>query len=87
MDYGEQAVERLTAIARALRFGALVAFIVVLGATVIIVAAATLQLAIYARREEIEIQKLVGATDRFRQGALPARGTVAGAPWARAWRC
>jgi cell division transport system permease protein len=41
-----------------------VAFGVVLLATVVIVSA-TLQLAIYARREEIEIQKLVGATDRF----------------------
>ena len=64
VDYGEEAVERLSAISRALRYGGWVAFAVVLLATVVIVSA-TLQLAIYARREEIEIQKLVGATDRF----------------------
>jgi cell division transport system permease protein len=77
VDYGEAAVERLTAIARALRFGALVAFAVVLGATVIIVAA-TLQLAIYARRGEIEIQKLVGATDRFVKAPFLLEGLLQG---------
>ncbi|HSP77015.1 MAG TPA: FtsX-like permease family protein, partial [Myxococcaceae bacterium] len=64
VDYGEEAVERLSSIARALGYGGWVGFAVVMMATVVIVAA-TLQLAIYARREEIEIQKLVGATDRF----------------------
>ncbi|MGQ0508775.1 MAG: cell division protein FtsX [Myxococcaceae bacterium] len=64
VDYGEEAVDRLTAIARALKYGGLVAFLIAAIATTIIVSA-TLQLAIYSRREEIEIQKLVGATDRF----------------------
>ncbi|MDY7228493.1 cell division protein FtsX [Hyalangium rubrum] len=77
VDYGREAVERLTAIARALRYGGLVAFAVVLFATVIIVAA-TLQLAIYARREEIEIQKLVGATDRFVKAPFLIEGLLQG---------
>ena len=77
VDYGREAVERLTAIARALRFGGLVAFAVVLFATIIIVSA-TLQLAIYARREEIEIQKLVGATDRFVKAPFLIEGTLQG---------
>jgi len=77
VDYGEAAVERLSAIARALRFGMLVAFAVVLGATIIIVAA-TLQLAIYARRGEIEIQKLVGATDRFVKAPFLLEGLLQG---------
>ncbi|MFZ5467966.1 MAG: cell division protein FtsX [Myxococcota bacterium] len=64
VDYGEAAVERLSTIARTLRLAGLVAFLVVALVTVVIVSA-TLQLAIYARRAEIEIQKLVGATDRF----------------------
>ena len=64
VDYGEEAVERLSSIARAMRYGSLVAFALVVLVTVIIISA-TLQLAIYSRREEIEIQKLVGATDRF----------------------
>ncbi|ABF87980.1 ABC transporter, permease protein [Myxococcus xanthus DK 1622] len=77
VDYGEAAVQRLSAIARALRFGSLVAFAVVLGATVVIVAA-TLQLAIYSRRGEIEIQKLVGATDRFVKAPFLLEGLLQG---------
>lgn len=64
VDYGETAVARLSAIAAALRTGGLLAFAIIALATVVIVSA-TIQLAIYARREEIEIQKLVGGTNRF----------------------
>jgi cell division transport system permease protein len=77
VDYGEEAVERLSAISRALRYGGWVAFVVVLLATVVIVSA-TLQLAIYARREEIEIQKLVGATDRFVKAPFLIEGFLQG---------
>lgn len=82
VDYGEEALERLGLISRALRLAGLVAFVVVFLTTVIVVSA-TLQLAIFARREEIEIQKLVGGTDRFVrmpfliEGAL--QGVLAGA--------
>ena len=44
--------------------GAAVALMLVLIAAIVVVAA-TLQLGMYARRDEIEIQKLVGATDLF----------------------
>ncbi len=64
VDYGEDALERLNLIARALRLGALVAFVIVF-LTAVIIVSATLQLAIFSRREEIEIQKLVGGTDIF----------------------
>ena len=77
VDYGEQAVERLSAIARAVRWVGWVAFVVLVGATLIIVSA-TLQLAIYARREEVEIQKLVGATDRFVQAPFLLEGALQG---------
>lgn len=77
VDYGEEAVERLSAISKALRYGGWVAFAVVLLATVVIVSA-TLQLAIYARREEIEIQKLVGATDRFVKAPFLIEGFLQG---------
>ena len=77
VDYGEQAVERLSAIARAVRWAGWVAFVVLLGATLIIVSA-TLQLAIYARREEMEIQKLVGATDRFVKAPFLLEGGLQG---------
>jgi cell division transport system permease protein len=77
VDYGEQAVERLSSIARAVRWAGWVAFVVLVGATLIIVSA-TLQLAIYARREEVEIQKLVGATDRFVQAPFLLEGGLQG---------
>jgi len=77
VDYGEQAVERLSALARAVRWAGWVAFVVLVGATLIIVSA-TLQLAIYSRREEVEIQKLVGATDRFVQAPFLLEGALQG---------
>jgi ABC-type antimicrobial peptide transport system permease subunit len=45
----------------------------------VIITSATLQLAIYARREEIEIQKLVGATDRFVKAPFLIEGLLQGA--------
>jgi cell division transport system permease protein len=77
VEWGEEAVGRLSALARLLRVGAALAFAVVLLATVTVVAA-TLQLSIYARREEIEIQKLVGATDRFVRAPFVLEGLVQG---------
>lgn len=64
VDYGEEALARLTLFSRALEVASLLVFSLVF-LTAVIVVSATLQLAIFARREEIEIQKLVGATDRF----------------------
>lgn len=77
VDYGEQALERLTLIARALEVVSLVVFALVF-LTAVIVVSATLQLAIFARREEIEIQKLVGATDRFVRVPFLLEGVLQG---------
>lgn len=77
VDWGEAAVDRLSAIARALRLGSLVVFAVVF-LTAVIVVSATLQLVIYARREEIEIQKLVGGTDAFVRAPFLIEGVLQG---------
>jgi cell division transport system permease protein len=77
VDYGEEALERLTLIARALEVASLVVFSLVF-LTAVIVVSATLQLAIFARREEIEIQKLVGATDRFVRVPFLLEGVLQG---------
>jgi cell division transport system permease protein len=78
VDYGQEALERLTAIAKALQLFSLVAFALVF-LTAVVVVSATLQLAIYSRREDIEIQKLVGATDRFVRAPFLIEGLVQGA--------
>ncbi len=78
VDYGEAALERLTAIARALKLFSLIAFALVF-LTAVVVVSATLQLAIYSRREDIEIQKLVGATDRFVRAPFLIEGLLQGA--------
>ena len=77
VDYGEEALERLGVISRAMRLAGLVAFVLVFLTTVIVVSA-TLQLAIFARREEIEIQKLVGGTDRFVRMPFLIEGAMQG---------
>jgi cell division transport system permease protein len=77
VDYGADALERLAALSKGLRLASLIAFAVVFLTTIIVVSA-TLQLAIYARREEIEIQKLVGATDRFVRAPFLLEGIVQG---------
>lgn len=77
VDYGQEALERLTLISRALKLAGTIAFALVFLTTVIIVSA-TLQLAIFSRREEIEIQKLVGGTDRFVRMPFLIEGAVQG---------
>lgn len=77
VDYGEEALERLSLIARALEIASLIVFSLVF-LTAVIVVSATLQLAIFARREEIEIQKLVGATDRFVRVPFLLEGVLQG---------
>lgn len=64
VDYGAEALERLGLVSRAVTLAGWVVFTLVF-LTAVVIVSATLQLAIFARRDEIEIQKLVGATDRF----------------------
>lgn len=77
VDYGEEALRRLGALAKGLKWGGALVFALVFIITVVIVSAA-LQLAIYSRREEIEIQKLVGASDRFVRAPFLIEGLIQG---------
>jgi cell division transport system permease protein len=77
VDYGREWVDRLAAVHRALEIGATAVMALVLLASVVVVAA-TLQLAVYARRDEIEIQKLVGATDFFVKTPYVIEGALQG---------
>ncbi len=64
VDYGNVWLERLELFLRRARLVGLVLFGLLAAATAVLVAN-TLRLAVYARRDEIEIMKLVGATDAF----------------------
>jgi cell division transport system permease protein len=72
-----ETVDRLVRFTGLLRTFSVVMIIVLLGAAVLLISNTT-QLAIYARRREIEIMKLVGATNWFVRLPFMLEGVVAG---------
>jgi cell division transport system permease protein len=60
----QQLIERLTSVTNVLRTGGLVILLLV-GVVVLFIIVNTIRLAVVARREEIEIMRLVGASDAF----------------------
>ncbi|GAC1340891.1 MAG: permease-like cell division protein FtsX [Myxococcales bacterium] len=64
VDYGREWLDKLEALGRALRAAGGLALALVVGSALLVVAN-TIRLAVYARRDEIEIMKLVGATDAY----------------------
>jgi len=71
-------VDRLTALLGSLRASAL-ALALLVAAACIYVISATIKLSVYARKDELEILKLVGATDSFVKLPLVVEGAVQGA--------
>ncbi|MGH7858847.1 MAG: permease-like cell division protein FtsX [Candidatus Binatia bacterium] len=71
-------VKRLVNVTNLLRTFSVIMVAVLLGAAVLLIANTT-QLAIYARRKEIEIMKLVGATNWFVRFPFMLEGVAAGA--------
>ena len=72
-----ETVQKLVRFTGLLRTFSLVMILVLLGAAVLLISNTT-QLAIYARRREIEIMKLVGATNWFVRLPFMLEGVVAG---------
>jgi cell division transport system permease protein len=77
VDYGREWFERLEALGRALRQFGTAALVIVAFAAVFVVAN-TIRLAVYARRDEIEIMKLVGATDGYVRVPFLIEGALQG---------
>src|SRR5207237_10472886 len=77
VDYGREWLDKLEALGRGLRVFGAGALFTVLGAALLVVAN-TIRLAVYARRDEIEIMKLVGATDGYVRGPLLLGGALQG---------
>ena len=75
--HGKEVSKRILQIARAIQVVFLVVVIVLLGASTILIAN-TIRLSIFARRREIEVMKLVGATNWFVRGPFMLEGVLTG---------
>lgn len=74
---GQQTSKRILQVARVIEVVFLVAVIVLLAASVLLIAN-TIRLSIFSRRREIEVMKLVGATNWFVRGPFMVEGLVCG---------
>ncbi|WP_373045008.1 cell division protein FtsX [Vulgatibacter sp.] len=77
VDYGRAWIERITGLSRAAGvIGLTLLPLILLGAAVL--AASVVRLAIHARASEIDIQRLVGATNAFVRAPFLVEGALAG---------
>lgn len=74
----QKVIERLSAIVRGVR-NVGIAIVLVLGFVAVLVAFNTVRIAIYTSREEINIMKLVGATNWYIRGPFMVEGVLHGA--------
>jgi cell division transport system permease protein len=75
--HGKEVSRRILQIARAIQVVFLIVVIVLLGASTILISN-TIRLSIFARRREIEVMKLVGATNWFVRGPFMLEGVLTG---------
>jgi cell division transport system permease protein len=75
--HGKEVSERILNIARAIQVVFLIVVIVLLGASTVLISN-TIRLSIFARRREIEVMKLVGATNWFVRGPFMLEGVLTG---------
>ena len=76
--WGKEVSRRILQIARAIQIVFLVAIVILLIASTIDIAN-TIRLSIFARRREVEVMKLVGATNWFVRGPFMLEGLLTGA--------
>ena len=74
---GQQTSKRILQVARVIEIVFLAAVVVLLAASVLLIAN-TIRLSIFARRREIEVMKLVGATNWFVRGPFMLEGLLCG---------
>jgi cell division transport system permease protein len=77
VDFGNAWLETLERLVHRARVASLVLFVALALATAVLVSN-TLRLAVFARRDEIEIMKLVGATDTFVSAPFLIEGFIQG---------
>ena len=77
VSYGEKVAERVLRLATVISSVFLVAVVVLVAASTLLIAN-TIRLSIFARRREIEVMKLVGATNWFVRGPFMIEGLLCG---------
>jgi cell division transport system permease protein len=77
VTWGKEVSKRILALARGIQIVFLIAIVVLLVASTIDIAN-TIRLSIFARRREVEVMKLVGATNWFVRGPFMLEGLLTG---------
>jgi cell division transport system permease protein len=77
VDYAKKKTERVLKVAGIIELVFLIASVILLVASIILIAN-TIRLSIFSRRREIEVMKLVGATNWFVRGPFMLEGLICG---------
>jgi cell division transport system permease protein len=77
IDYGKKTTHRVLKLAHVIEAFFIVAVVLLLAASTLLIAN-TIRLSIFARRREIEVMKLVGATNWFVRGPFMLEGVLCG---------
>jgi cell division transport system permease protein len=77
VDYAEKKTERILAVTNVIKYIFLLGSLVLLAASTILIAN-TIRLSIFSRRREVEVMKLVGASNWFIRGPFMLEGVICG---------
>jgi cell division transport system permease protein len=77
VSFGEKTAKRILRVARIFEILSALAIVILLGAATILIGN-TIRLSIFARRREIEVMKLVGASNWFVRGPFVVEGLLTG---------
>lgn len=77
VDYAKKKTDRILKVAGIIELVFLIAAVILLAASIILIAN-TIRLSIFSRRREIEVMKLVGATNWFVRGPFMLEGLICG---------
>ena len=78
VNYGQKTAKRILGVAKVIESVFLLAVVILLIASTLLIAN-TIRLSIFSRRREIEVMKLVGATNWFVRGPFMLEGLITGA--------
>jgi cell division transport system permease protein len=77
LDYAEKTTERVISVTNVIKYIFLLGSLILLAASTILIAN-TIRLSIFSRRREIEVMKLVGASNWFVRGPFMLEGLICG---------